>query len=410
MGAPIIGSGKLFRGQLRGQVAIVTGAGRGIGFETARALAWLGAKIVVAEIDQETGSHAAESINREMGDDSVVFIRCDVGNEDDVERLRRETQSRWGRVDIVVNNATVTPLGAVKDVPIESWDLSFRVNVRGPALMAKAFVPSMIERDQGAFVCVASSGPAPFMGPYETMKVAQGGIAATLDMELEGTGVCAFTIGPGISETPGAKEAIEKLASLYGKSVEEFYAMSKDQMISPEAAGAGFAASVALAGQFRGQETNSFVALKAAGIDLQQVPTAAISGSLSSAELKRARELCASLLKTLEEQYEGFKKRPLFERQWTLRDFKNSAGMPVEQWIEALKDLHDRLQASQDGTNVKSPADLNRLAKYFKHTQELLAGWEKDPKKLEDNLKILKGWETEAAELRDLVSAASGTR
>ena len=68
MGTPMIGAGKLSRGQLRGQAAIVTGAGRGIGFETARALAWLGAKAVIAEIDRETGSHAAESINEEMGD------------------------------------------------------------------------------------------------------------------------------------------------------------------------------------------------------------------------------------------------------------------------------------------------------------------------------------------------------
>ena len=294
--------------------------------------------------------------------------------------------------------------GPVKDGPIEGWDFSYRVNVRGPVLLAKAFVSAMVERDQGVFVCVASSGPAPFMGPYETMKVAQGGVASTLDMELEGTGVSVFTIGPGISETPGAKEGIAKLAPLYGKSVEEFYAMSKAQMISPEAAGAGFAAAIALAEQFRGQETSSFAALKAAGIDLPQETPVATVGSLNAGELQRARELCASVLRTVEEQHEGFKKRPSFERQWTLRDFKKNAGLPVEQWIDALKELNQRLQASQDGTNMKSPADLGNLVRYFKHMQDLLAGWEKDPKKLEDNMKILKGWEAEAAELRDLLS------
>ena len=105
-----------------------------------------------------------------------------------------------------------------------------------------------------------------------------------------------------------------------------------------------------------------------------------------------------------EEQYEGFKKRPLFERQWTLRDFKKNAGMPVEQWIEALKDLDRRLNASQDQAKVRSSADLNSLVKYFKHMQDLLSGWEKDPKKLEENMKILKGWEADAAELRDILS------
>jgi len=405
-GMPLIGTGKLTRSQLAGQLAIVTGAGRGIGFETARALAWLGAKVVIAEIDENTGASAANAINDEMGSGSAIFIRCDVGNEEDVDRLRAEVVSRWGPVDIVINNATVAPLGAVKDTPISAWDLGYRVIVRGPVLLAKAFIPAMLERDRGVFVCVASSGPAPYMGPYEVFKIAQGGVASTLDMELEGTGVVAFTIGPGISPTPGATEAIEQLAPLYGKSVQEFCDMSKAQMTSPEAAGAGFAAAVALAEQFRGQETSSFAALKAAGIEL---PSGLDSLSetaewLNLGELDRARELCAKVLKTLEEQYEGFKKRSLFERQWVLRDFKKHAGMPVEQWIDALKDLDQRLNASDGKAKVQCSADLNNLVKYFRHMQDLLAGWEKDPKKLEENMAILKGWEAETAELRDILS------
>lgn len=242
------------------------------------------------------------------------------------------------------------------------------------------------------------------MGPYEVFKIAQGGVASTLDMELEDTGVVAFTIGPGISPTPGAAEAIERLAPMYGKSVQEFYEMSKAQMISPEAAGAGFAAAVALAEQFRGQETSSFTALKAAGIELPSDSHAETGDWFKPGDLDRARELCATVLKTLEEQHEGFKKRSLFERQWVLRDFKKHAGMPVEQWIETLKDLDRRLNAVQDNAKVRSSADLNNLVNYFKHMQDLLAGWEKDPKKLEENMKILKGWEADAAELRDILA------
>jgi NAD(P)-dependent dehydrogenase (short-subunit alcohol dehydrogenase family) len=403
-GTPLIGTGKLNRSQLAHQVAVVTGAGRGIGFETARALAWLGARVVIAEIDENTGASAANSINSEMGSGSALFLRCDVGNEDDVARLRAEVLSRWGPVDIVINNATVAPLGAVKDTPIEDWDLGYRVIVRGPVLLAKAFIPSMVERNRGVFVCIASSGSAPFMGPYEVFKIAQGGVASTLDMELEDTGVVAFTIGPGISPTPGAAEAIARLAPMYGKSVQEFYEMSKAQMISPEAAGAGFAAAVALAEQFRGQETSSFAALKAAGIELPGDSPAETGDWFKPGELDRARELCAAVLKTLEEQHEGFKKRSLFERQWVLRDFKKNTGMPVEQWIEALQDLDRRLNAAQDNAKVRSPADLNNLVNYLKHMQDLLSGWEKDPKKLEETMKILKGWEADAAELRDILA------
>lgn len=368
--------------------------------------------MVIAEVDESTGARAANAINHEIGNGSALFVHCDVGSEDDVNRLRDEVLSRLGPVDIVINNATVAPLGAVKDTAIEDWDLGYRVIVRGPVLLAKAFVPVMVERNRGVFVCVASSGPAPFMGPYEVFKIAQGGVASTLDMELEDTGVVAFTIGPGISGTPGALEAIERLAPMYGKSVQEFFEMSKAQMISPEAAGAGFAAAVALAEQFRGQETSSFAALKAAGIEWTQDFLAETGEQLKSekfkpSDLNRARELCAAVLKTLEEQYEGFKKRSLFERQWTLRDFKKNAGMPVEQWIDALKDLERRLNASQDpqdNAKVRCSADLNNLVKYFKHMQDLLLGWEKDPKKLEEHMKILKGWEADAAELRDILA------
>lgn len=402
-GTPLIGTGKLHRSQLAGQVAVVTGAGRGIGYETARALAWLGARVVIAEVDENTGASAADAINSEMGSGSALFIRCDVGDEDDVASLRAEVLSRLGPIDIVINNATVAPLGTVKDAPIGAWDLGYRVNVRGPVLLAKAFIPAMLERNRGIFVCVASSGPAPFMGPYEVFKIAQGGVASTLDMELEDTGVVAFTIGPGISPTPGAAEGIARLAPLYGKSVQEFYEMSKAQMISPEAAGVGFAAAVALAEQFRGQETSSFAALKAAGIELRSDSLGETGEWLKPGDLDRARELCAKVLKTLEEQYEGFKKRSLFERQWVLRDFKKNAGMPVEQWIEALKDLDRKLNASDGKAKVRCSSDLNNLVKYFKHTQDLLAGWEKDPEKLEEHMKILKGWEAEAAELRDIL-------
>lgn len=72
--------------------------------------------------------------------------------------------------------------------------------------------------------------------------------------------------------------------------------------------------------------------------------------------------------------------------------------------MEALKDLDQSLQASKDGADVKNSADLGNLVRYLKHMQDLLAGWEKDPKKLDDNMRTLKGWEAEAAELRDLLS------
>ena len=142
-------------------------------------------------------------------------------------------------MDVVLNNATVAPLGAVQDLAIAQWDASYRVNLRGPVLLARAFLPGMVQRQHGVFVCVSSTGVA-FMGAYEILKTAQVELANTLQADLEGTGVTIFTIGPGVAPTPTATAAIERLASLYGQSTAEFYVTVQDQFISVEAAGAGY--------------------------------------------------------------------------------------------------------------------------------------------------------------------------
>ena len=99
---------------------------------------------------------------------------------------------KFGKIDVVLNNATVFPMGAVKDTAIESWDFSYRVNLRGPVALARKFLPAMIERKHGVFVCVSSSGAAPFMGAYEVFKTTQVELSNTISSEVDGTGVFAF--------------------------------------------------------------------------------------------------------------------------------------------------------------------------------------------------------------------------
>ncbi|HEX6305971.1 MAG TPA: SDR family oxidoreductase, partial [Anaerolineales bacterium] len=196
---------------LAGQVVIITGAGGGIGFEAARALLWLGAKVVIAEIDHQKGKYAARRLSEEFGDGKAIFVFTDVGDEASVIQLHDQSVQSFGKVDAVINNATIAVLGQVKELPIEQWDASYRVNLRGPVLMAKAFLPDMIKRNYGVFACVSSTGTA-FLGGYETFKAAQVHLANTLEAELEGTGVIAFTIGPGLVPTETATNAVEELA------------------------------------------------------------------------------------------------------------------------------------------------------------------------------------------------------
>jgi NAD(P)-dependent dehydrogenase (short-subunit alcohol dehydrogenase family) len=109
----LIETGSLTRQSLAGQVAVVTGAGGGIGFEAARALVWLGAHVVIAEINRHTGREAAARLMKEWGADTVTFVHTDVGDQRSVNGLARQVLHSLGKVDIVLNNATIAPLGAV---------------------------------------------------------------------------------------------------------------------------------------------------------------------------------------------------------------------------------------------------------------------------------------------------------
>ena len=398
----LISTGKLTRQSLAGQVVIVTGAGGGIGYEAARALAWMGAHAIIAEVDQKNGRAAAESINQELGPGVCTFIQTDVGDERSVENLARQAARVLGKVDAVINNATLAPLGAVRDRPIKDWDASYRVNLRGPVLLARAFLPDMLERKSGVFVCVSSVGGA-YMGAYETLKSAQVELAKTLDGELEGTGVIVFTIGPGIVPTATAQAGVAQIAPLYGKTTEEFFAMYKDMMISVEAAGAGFAASVALAEQFRGLEIWSKQALIAAGIDLPEEAQETYSSTLTNEQAAEALELCREVRATLAKEYEGWKQRSLFERGWMLRDFKQYARVPVDQALQEL----DKLEVSLQGLDHTNPASfgplVNQIARYYQHYGELASSAMKDQQKLNEWLKMIRGWQETAERLGKLL-------
>ena len=385
---------------LGGETVIVTGAGGGIGYEAARALLWLGANVVIAEINAQSGEQAARKLGEEFSPERVLFVPTDVGDEKSVQELSIQALRRFTKVDAVINNSTIAVLGEVKDLPIEEWDASYRVNLRGPVLMARSFLPGMIQRRHGVFVCVSSTGTA-FLGGYETFKAAQVHLANTLDAELEGTGVIAFTIGPGLVPTETASEAVGRLAPLMGMTVDEFFELNKGAVLSVEEAGAGFAVSLVYAEKFRGQEISSIQALKAADINFGSAALPEPAATASPEALQQALELCQRVQKTLAEQSAGWKRRSLFERQWVIRDFKKTAGMPVEEWLEALASLEASLQRYAE---ILLPP-LEKLAVYYNHLAELAKGYEKDPLKLEENLRNVYGWKDEVERLVKMLTS-----
>ncbi len=406
----LVSKGNFVQQTLRDEVAVVTGAGRGIGFEAARALVWLGAKVVIAEIDEKSGRAAEEAINAEFGADKAFFVKTDIGNEGDIYSLSEAALEKYGKIDVVLNNATVFPMGAVKDAPVASWDFSYRVNLRGPVLLAETFLPDMLKRKHGIFVCVSSSGAAPYMGPYEVFKTAQVELANTLSAEVEGSGVYVFTIGPGISKTPGFIEGGSKVAALMGMNIDELFELNKNAQISPEAAGVGFALAIVWAQKYHGQETSSIQVLREANIPFGEEETAPHMPKPQVSQVQAAkpqvgrskRELYEAVLKTFMEQSEGWKKRNLFERQWVSRDFKKNTRLSIDEMQTAMKAMDTGVSAGAQA--MEDSQVVSKIAAYYVHQQEQLRGFEKNPQKLSENLKILDGWIADAKELAQLLS------
>jgi NAD(P)-dependent dehydrogenase (short-subunit alcohol dehydrogenase family) len=376
---------------LKGKTVLVTGGGGGIGYETVRALVRLGAEVIIAEIDEEKGAYAEKTVNKELTTDRAHFYKIDLSDEAQIELLCRYITDRFGFVDVIFNNATVTPFGAAEEVDIGLWDKSYAVNLRAPVLLLQHFLPEMKKQNKGTIVFVPSSGAAPFMGAYEVFKTAQVELCNTLAGELEGTEIVTYSIGPGLVKTETAQRGIEVVVRRMGISTEEFYQMNESKMLDAESAGTGFAISVALAAQYNGQEIGSIQAL----IDAKVFAGQTEERAPLELDEKRQNELKAAMsriIKTYHEQYDGWLKRNVFERQWILRDFKKTVGMPVDDMKKKTELMSYDLQQNDLWRLRVFKSDLKRLKTYYERQYMLLQGYEKNPQKLRENSDIIISW------------------
>jgi NAD(P)-dependent dehydrogenase (short-subunit alcohol dehydrogenase family) len=190
---------------LSGRVAIVTGAGQGIGAVYARFLAAAGARVVVAEIHAANGERVAASI-REAGGDAV-FAPVDVGDETSVATAVATVVQSHGRIDILVNNAAI--FAALKrstfdKIELSEWERVMRVNVNGPFLMSRAVYPHMRERGYGRIVNISSTtvqAGRPNFLHYVTSKSALIGMTRSMAREVGAYGITVNTIMPTLIET-----------------------------------------------------------------------------------------------------------------------------------------------------------------------------------------------------------------
>ncbi len=187
---------------VNGKVALITGASRGLGLAMAQELAQQGATLVICARDRDELDWAREELARTGAD--VLAIQCDVGNHDDVHRMMRETMERFGRIDILINNAGVITVGPVQSQTLTDYQEAMDTMFWGVVYPTLAVLPHMIERRSGRIATVTSIGgkiSVPHLLPYNCAKFAAVGFSEGLHAEVAKYGVKVTTIVPGLMRT-----------------------------------------------------------------------------------------------------------------------------------------------------------------------------------------------------------------
>ena len=189
-------------GRLDGRCAIVTGGARGIGRHYATALAAEGAAVMIADIVD--GGDLAEELAGKHGRNTTASMVCDVSDEAQIKALVARTIERFGKIDILVNNAALySKLEETEftNIDVALWDKVMAVNVRGPFLMAKHVVPHMRAKGYGKIINIGSGSTfrgMPQMLHYTTSKGAIVAFTRALSRELGEFGIAVNTLAPGL--------------------------------------------------------------------------------------------------------------------------------------------------------------------------------------------------------------------
>jgi NAD(P)-dependent dehydrogenase (short-subunit alcohol dehydrogenase family) len=217
--------------ELERQVAIVTGAGRGIGRATALELARMGADVVVAELDRAGAERTAGEV-RGLGRRAMAVV-TDVTSRKDLAAMAEQARAGFGRIDILVNNAGIYRAAATLDVTEEHWDAIMSINAKAVFFATQAVLPTMIAQKRGAIVSLASM--AGKIGsrtnlPYNASKAAVISMTKSLALAHAADGIRVNCVCPGFVETDMWTAVAREQGALLGQSPEQFTAHRRAQV------------------------------------------------------------------------------------------------------------------------------------------------------------------------------------
>ena len=219
------------------QVAVVTGASKGLGKAISSTLAERGISIVLADIDRDEGEKVAEAICERGG--QAIFFNCDVKEESDIIALTDKVISKYERIDILVNNAGIGAIAPTWEFPSKAWDDIMAVNLRGAFLCAKYTVPQMIKQKSGRIINIASGlgkQAQPMMCAYAASKAGMISLTVCLAKETAEYGINVNAVCPGPVETAWWDEPRKTLAKIFNvpeKEVVNTFTQTKQSIKIP---------------------------------------------------------------------------------------------------------------------------------------------------------------------------------
>lgn len=199
---------------IKDKVIVITGASSGIGASAARKLAQLGAKVVLAARREDQLKNLAQEIG-----ENAIYVVTDVARRTDLDNLILQTIAKFGRVDVMWNNAGIMPISFFEEGHVDEWDKMIDINIKGVLYGINAVLPHMLERGQGHILSTSSVGglkTSPGIGVYSGTKFAVKAIMETLREEVA-QNIKVTTIYPGATKSElGHDITSPKIKGLYG--------------------------------------------------------------------------------------------------------------------------------------------------------------------------------------------------